>query len=317
MLDRSSIAVVLLPLILVAAHSGAQAGQNPPGCCAASNGAGQHDAPLTSTQIDALVARALESQRRDDAALAEYERIEHTVAHGNGKDVPEKETLTRVIPTGVDVMRVELARNGKPTDPATLEQEWRGVEHILQIESHPDDPVAREDRERALRRKRERAEMVDAFGKAFLFHWVGRGTLGGTTVVQFTFDPNPAYRASTRFASLYSHARGNIWIEESTAHVVRIDAQLSTDVSFGGGVFAKVYRGGRFTFEQAEVAPGVWLPAHSTYDFDGRKFVFGMAVHEQVDESDYRRIGPPEEALLLIRREHPLLFSSPIPGPIH
>jgi hypothetical protein len=37
-----------------------------------------------------------------------------------------------------------------------------------------------------------------------------------------------------------------------------------------------------------------------------------MAVHEQVDESDYRRIGPPEQALLLIRREHPALFSSPI-----
>lgn len=315
MLDRSSITVVLLPLFLVAAYTGAQSSQNPAGCCAAGTAgrdAGQSDTPLNNTQIDALVARALESQRRDDAALAEYEHIEHTVSRGNGKDVPDKETLTRVIPTGADVVHVELARDGRPADPAALEQDWRGVERILQIESRSDDPAAREDKERALRKKRERAEMVEAFGKAFVFHWVGRGTLSGRTVVQLSFDPKPGYRATTRFASLYSHARGNIWIEEATTHVVRIEAQLSTDVSFGAGVLAKVYRGGRFTFEQSEVAPGVWLPAHSTYDFDGRKFLFGMAVHEQVDESDYRRIGPPEQALLLIRREHPALFSSPI-----
>lgn len=310
MLDRSSIAAALLPLFLLAAQASPPS-QNPSGCCATGSvhrDSGQSGVPLTADQIQALVARALEGQRRDDAALAEYERIEHTFSRGSG-NVPDKEIINRVIPTGTDVVRVELARNGKPAGPAALEQNWRGVERILLIESHPDDPIAKIDYERALKKKRERAEMVDAFAKAFLFTWVGRGTIAGTTVVQFAFNPDPAYKAATRFAAVYSHAHGYIWLEETTAHVVRVEAELNSDVSFGAGVLAKVYRGGRFTFEQTEVAPGIWLPAHSTYNFDGRKFLFGMAVHEKVDNSDYRWIGPPAEALLLVRREHPALSS--------
>ena len=260
---------------------------------------------MSGIQIHDLVARALESQRKDDAALAEYERTEHSITKGNGKDIPDKDIVTRIIPTGADIVHIELSRNGKPTDPAILEQQWRGLEKILQIESHPEDPIAKLDYERATKRKRERAEMIDAFAKAFTFHWVGRGMLGGTTVVEFSFEPDPEYRSAIRYGNLFAHAHGKIWLEETSAHVVRFEAQLNSDVSFGGGVFAKVYRGGHFTFEQREVAPGVWLPAYFTYDFDGRKFVFGMSVHEQVEDSEYRHVGPPEQALLLMRREHP------------
>ena len=315
MLDRSTITVALLPLVLIAAHAGVQApSQNPPRCCAVGSGpraADQDDTALTNEQIHALVARALESQRSDDAALAQYERIERVFTRGNGKEVADKEIVNRVIPTGSDVVRVELARNGKPADEVTLEQEWRGVERVLTVESRPDDPVAKLDYERALRKKHDRAEMEDAFAKAFIFRWVGRGKMQGTTVVQFTFNPDPAYKAFPRLAALYAHAHGNIWLEESTAHVVRLDGELSSDVSFGAGVLAKVYQGGRFTFEQTEVAPGVWLPAHATYDFAGRKFLFGMAIHEQVDDSEYRRVGPPEETLWLVRREHPAVSTGP------
>ncbi len=311
MSERSSITLALLPLVLMAAHTGMQvrpqraAGRSP---ATAQHGATQDDTPLTSEQIHALVGRALESQRGDDVALMQYERTERTFTRGNGKDVPDKEVISRVIPTGTDVIRVELARNGKQADAAALEEQWHAVERTLAIESRPDDPVARQDYERSLKKRHERAAMLDAFGKAYLFRWAGRGNMHGATVVQLRFDPDPAYKTSMRLAAVYSHAHGNIWLVESSAHVVRLEAELASDVSFGGGVFAKVYEGGRFTFEQSEVAPGVWLPAHATYNFEGRKFLFGMALHEQVDDSDYRRVGPPQEALLLVRREHPALF---------
>jgi hypothetical protein len=305
MLDRCAITVVILPLLLAAGHAAAQTRENAPQCCTPGSTPNQNDKVMNGIQIHDLVARALESQRKDDAALAEYERIEHSLTRGNGKDVPEKDIVTRIIPTGVDVVHIEISRNGKPTDSAILEQQWRGLEKLLQIESHPEDPLAKQDYERAMKRKRERAEMIDAFAKAFTFHWVARSTLGGTTVVEFSFEPDPEYRSSIRYGNLFAHAHGKIWLEETNAHVVRFEAQLNSDVSFGGGVFAKVYRGGHFTFEQMEVAPGIWLPKRSTYDFDGRKFVFGMSVHEQVQDSDYRQVGPPAQALLLVRREHP------------
>jgi hypothetical protein len=305
MLDRCSITVVILPLLLAAGHAAAQTRENVPQCCIPGSAPSQNDKVMSGVQIHDLVARALESQRKDDVALTEYERTEHSITKGNGKDIPDKDIVTRIIPTGADVVHVELSRNGKPTDAAILEQQWRGLEKILQIESHPEDPLAKLDYERAIKRRHERAEMIDAFSKAFTFHWVERGTLGGTTVVEFSFEPDPEYRSSIRYGNLFAHAHGRIWLEETSGHVVRFEGQLNSDVSFGGGVFAKVYRGGHFTFEQMEVAPGMWLPKRSTYDFDGRKFVFGMSVHEQVQTSDYRYVGPPEEALLLVRREHP------------
>jgi len=62
--------------------------------------------------------------------------------------------------------------------------------------------------------------------------------------------------------------------------------------------------------EQREVAPNVWMPTHYSYDFDGRKFIFSLNVHERMEYTDYLRVGPPEEALAVIRREHPSIFAN-------
>ncbi|HEY7679351.1 MAG TPA: hypothetical protein VIC04_02455, partial [Terriglobia bacterium] len=73
--------------------------------------------------------------------------------------------------------------------------------------------------------------------------------------------------------------------------------------SIGGGFFGKVYKGGRFVMEQAPVENGIWLPVELSYNFKGRKFVFGFELHERTRASSYRRIGPPAQALAQIRRE--------------
>ena len=55
--------------------------------------------------------------------------------------------------------------------------------------------------------------------------------------------------------------------------------------------------------EQSEVAPGVWLPTLLTYDVDGRKFLFGFGIHERTEITNYRRIGPPSQAIEILRNE--------------
>ncbi len=42
---------------------------------------------------------------------------------------------------------------------------------------------------------------------------------------------------------------------ESNAQLIRAEAELNDDVSWGGGLIAKLYRGGQFTYEQHEVSP--------------------------------------------------------------
>jgi hypothetical protein len=101
------------------------------------------------------------------------------------------------------------------------------------------------------------------------------------------------------------------WVDESSGELIRAEAELTDDVSWGAGLIAKLYRGGKFTYEQREVAPGLWMPTHYSYDFDGRKFLFSnLNLHERMDISDYARVGPPEEAIAILRREHPSIFGN-------
>jgi hypothetical protein len=66
---------------------------------------------------------------------------------------------------------------------------------------------------------------------------------------------------------------------------------------------AKVYKGSQFMQERYEVAPGVWQPTFEQYDFDGRKFMVPFSIHERTFYSNYKRVGPPEEAVEVVRAE--------------
>ena len=85
--------------------------------------------------------------------------------------------------------------------------------------------------------------------------------------------------------------------------MVRGEAHITRDISFGGGILGKLYRGGVFSMEQSEVAPGIWEPTRYQYDFGGRKFLFSFDEHQVVEASHYRRVGPPKEALTLVQNE--------------
>jgi len=268
---------------------------------------GKHsETPLTAQQIQTLVNRAIENQRRNDLMLDEYARTEHSVFHGTGKD-SNRDVVCRVIPAGEGVIHVELERDGKMRDAGYLEQQWHGAVQALVAEAHGRDPHVANFFETA-RRRHERADMVSAIGKAFIFRWAGRVSMHGRSVVKLDFTPDPTYRSSARFAIVYAHSRGTAWVDESSAQLLRAQAELTDDVTWGGGIIAKLYRGGQFTFEQREVAPGLWMASHYSYDFDGRKFLFSLGIHEQMEYSEYLRVGPPEEALSVIRREHPSIF---------
>ena len=263
--------------------------------------------PLTAQQIHELVERAIENQRRNDLLLDQYARTEHSLFHGSAKD-PQKEVISRVIPAGEGIIRVELERNGRTSDAAYLDEQWHGALQALLAESHGRDPHVANFFETE-RHRHERSDMVSAIGKAFIFRWAGRGVVKGRPVVKLSFTPDPTYRSSARYAPLYAHSRGTAWVDESSAQLMRAEAELTDDVSWGGGIIAKLYRGGQFTFEQQEVAPGVWMPSRYSYDFDGRKFLFSLNIHEHMEYSEYVRVGPPEEAFSVIRREHPSIFT--------
>jgi hypothetical protein len=105
------------------------------------------------------------------------------------------------------------------------------------------------------------------------------------------------------FQGALAHVSAKIWVDHTADQLVRGEARVTNDISFGGGILGKLYRGGVVSMEQAEVAPGVWLPTRYQYDFAGRKFLFPFEEHQLIEVSRYRRVGPPQEALALVQDE--------------
>jgi len=254
-----------------------------------------------------MVKRAIAMQHQSDEALEEYDRTERIV--DRDRDKKSTETTARVVPVGTGAMRVELERNGQAVPPAEITQAWRNIAGMLESRSRSGDPKVKQDYERAAKRRREAARMVDAIGEAFRFRWAGRSMREGRAVVELDFEPEPGFKPSLRFAGVYKQIWGKVWVDEASGYVVRLEAELRRDVSFGAGIVGKVYRGARIEIEQAEVAPGAWLPTLNSYDIDGRRFLFPANLHRKQYASEYRRIGPPAEALALIRSQHAQLIT--------
>ena len=101
---------------------------------------------------------------------------------------------------------------------------------------------------------------------------------------------------------MFAKVRGYLWIDDDAGQLARAEIEVTEDISIGG-FLAKVYKGSHLVQERYEIAPGLWFPTYSQYDFDGRRLFVSFSIHEHTIYSQYRRIGPPKEALQAIRAE--------------
>jgi hypothetical protein len=266
--------------------------------------------PPIDEQIRSLIARTVENQHRNDRAVEEFERVEHVVTRKGGANSDKDSDRTdRVLPSGTGTMKLQVAENGSPIAPELYRHELQYALSALDLAIHPNERY-KQDLVKFERRRRDRAELVDTSVKAFRIKWAGRetrpnltGMHGQRTLAKFMLEPDPNYKPANRLAATFEHVRAALWVDESQAQFARLEGDITSDITFGGGIAGKIYHGGHFTMEQSEVAPGVWLPTLYTYDVDGRKFVFGFGLHERTEITKYRRVGPPAEAIELIRSE--------------
>ena len=100
-----------------------------------------------------------------------------------------------------------------------------------------------------------------------------------------------------------THVSSTVWVDHSSDQVVHFDAKILSDISFGGGLLGKLYRGGAFSMDQTQVAPGIWFPSHEEYDFSGRKFLFPFEERQFIDAREYRPVGSTKDVLAMIQPE--------------
>ena len=256
-------------------------------------------APLSS---DDLFGRVIANQKRVDVELNIYERVERVEIRKTGSDPkPSEVKMWRVFPAGTGMSKIPLTADAKPTSAESYRAALEKLQTTL-IWAAESGPAQREAYAKVERRKKERNELIDSTRKAFVFTKIGEELRGDRALVKYEMTRNPAFKPSTRNEMLFTRVRGTLWIDKETSELARIEGHVTEDITLAL-FLAKVYRGSYFMQEWYEMAPGVWLPSYQQYDFDGRKFVVPFSIHERTFYTHYRRVGPPKEAVEVVRGE--------------
>ncbi len=258
--------------------------------------------PLSHQQVVELAEGAIAKQHLDDVAGEKYERIERQIVRRADGSVIEDKTY-RVVPTGTGTLKLLLREGKTPVPAAAYANELRQWIGALEDSQRTSDPAMRSVFEKAEKKRRDRAEIVDATRRAYLATGEGMESIAGRPAYRITLALNPQFQPRTTAEEVLVHARPTIWIDQRSGHLAKGEAEITSDVYFGAGILGKIYRGGRFTLEQEEVSPGVWQPRSYRYDVSGRKFLFPFELHRTVESSGYRKLGGVEECLAVAKQD--------------
>jgi hypothetical protein len=272
----------------------------------ATDAAAQSVAPDSASAVGPakpeLFHRVIANQKKGEAALDLYERIERVETRKSSSDpAPPAIKVSRVIPSGTGMFRIPLGADSKPRDSAAYRADLESLARAL-AQLVNDSGSQRDALEKYAKKKKDRNDLIDATHSAFLFTLIASEPRGGRTLSKYKMEPNPAFRPTTRFTSIFPKVRGFVWVDEASGELARMECDVTEDISVGL-FLGKIYKGSHFMQERYEFLPGVWLISFSQYDFDGRKFFSSFSVHERTFYSNYRYVGPPKETLAAIRQE--------------
>lgn len=297
----SPVARMRKPIILVVILCAAIAA--PLGLARARGAAVDNSAPSAAEQR-ALLDKVFANQHADDAAIDLFERVEKRTNRTNdGSKINESVKTVRVVPTGTGAATITLEDAGRPADAGAIRAQMDQLAKSLAASLDSANAETRRAREKQERRAHDRSDLVNAIREAFLFTWMGREVRDGHTLAKFHLDPNPNYKATSRITDALRHAVATLWVDEAAAQMAKLDAEISSDISFFAGIAGKVYHGGHILMAQTEVEPGIWEPVFTQWDVTARKVFTTSEYHWVTEASRYRRIGPPAQALAEIRKE--------------
>ncbi len=249
-----------------------------------------------------LFERVVANQKRTDQELDSYERIERLEIRKTGSDSsPAEVKVWRVFPASVSNDKIPLSADGKPINAESYRSELQKLEKLL-VWAAQKGPGQDEALAKMAHKRKERDDLIEATHAAFIFTLVGHEMRGERSLAKYSMVPNPKYKPNSRNATLLTKVKGYVWIDEQAAELAKVEGEVSSDISLAL-FLAKVYKGSRFMQERYEIEPGVWLPTYQQYDFDGRKFLLPFAIHERTLYTKYHRVGPPKEALEVVRGE--------------
>jgi hypothetical protein len=265
--------------------------------------AGDEPSAPALPDLQVLMGEVRERLHSDDFLLDQYTFTEkqterHLGADGNVKKV--NTSLYEVYPSPEPgrTYRKLVERDGKPLTAEELgkeDQKQEAKEARKAARLYGGDASKRASAESEKRLKETRT--IDEIFRIYEFRVVGRETLEGRGAIAVTFEPRPGVETETRTGKILKKFAGRAWIDEEDRQLVRVEAELMDDLSFGFGLLAKLKKGSRAQIQRRKINDEIWLPAEARFVGNGRLFlVKGLHIDTLSEYSDYKKFRVATEA---------------------
>lgn len=171
-------------------------------------------------------------------------------------------------------------------EPLAPDEDQKQVQRLQKLMSDRD--AARHETEDQKAELKRRLALMKAFPTAFIF--TPDGEEDGR--LKFSFRPTGSFSPHDRETQIYRALLGTVWVDPRQERITRIDGVVTRNVSFGWGVFGKLYKGGRYLIEQAEVEPGIWAVTKLDLDLKMRVFLNTSRLLRNEQDSNFEPVAP-------------------------
>jgi hypothetical protein len=223
--------------------------------------AGPHPDPITHPDVQALVR---------DAAWNELQAREHP-AHNYEMVVRLKSPNSSRTNLQIQTRQGSVSRlikfDGKPPSEKQCRSSLALLDRIAA------SSVLQQTRFRSQRSDMRRREQLFA-DMPSAFHFQYEGTEPKTGWIRIRYWPNPDFHTRSRVAGVLVGLQGTMWIDPTSKRIARIQGSLNKGVTFGWGILARLYRGGKFVMEQSRIPDGTWEETLLFVQFKGTILLF-------------------------------------------
>jgi hypothetical protein len=238
-----------------------------------------------------IIRTSLERNSFNESRLKDYtytESQETRTLDRSGAVVKTERTTSEVLNLYGRPYRRRVSKDGRALEGKEKEkadQEFEKEVRKRKLETPEQSRKQQEDHEK------ERAEgrrFLQEIPKAYAFRIAGEETLDGMPVWVIDAEPRSDFHGAVKRADILKKLRGRLWIDKESLQWVRVEAEVSESISFGG-FLAKLDRGAKMSFLQKRVNDEVWLPSKATVRLDARVLVKHYSIAGETTWSNYRK----------------------------
>jgi hypothetical protein len=255
----------------------------------------QTDRPVP--EIHAFLEEVRKHFHSDDYLLEQYtftERRTERRFDAKGRVKQEKHEVYEVYPSAASrhTYRRLVQRDGHPVSTEELAKQDRKHEKRVARSLEAGEAAEARRRERKAESERREREVVDEIFHVYDVAIVGRETIEGRPTLLVTFQPRTEVKPTSRRGRIFQKFSGRAWVDEEDYQVVRAEAELKHNLSFGLGVLARLHEGATASFRRRKVNGEVWLPAEASFRGSAHVLlVKGVRIDSRSEYSDYKKFN--------------------------